>query len=58
MKNIDAAQVLEDLLNSDLATKRALQGGLKPEEKKALRQAIKILLSVDFSLTMLLQASK
>ena len=43
MHKLEAVTILEDLLKSELATRRASQGGLKPEEKKALKVAIKAL---------------
>jgi hypothetical protein len=41
VSNEEAARVLQDLLNSDLATRRVNEGGLKTEEKRALKVAIK-----------------
>ncbi len=44
MSDQDTASILEDLLGSELAQRKASQGGLKADEKKAIRRAIECLL--------------
>lgn len=50
MTTQEAIETLTDLLDSEMATRRPSQGGLKPAEKQAIRLAVRLLTKIEMQL--------